>query len=139
VDQFDHGWSGIDASADGTVWVSNIALPLGLVRHYSADGAVLDEWQTALLGEKTSNPTNIAIDSNDKVFVDDDMRVKIFHADGTLDDFIEVQLRFLIAVELDGDNLLYVGTAVPGRVRKYHYEPLAVEPDTWGGVKSRFR
>jgi sugar lactone lactonase YvrE len=139
VDQFDHGWSGIDASADGTVWVSNIDLPLGLVRHYAADGAVIDEWPTALPGEETSNPTNIAVDSGDEVFVNDSGLVKIFHANGKLDDFIEVQLRFVDAVELDGDNLLYVGTSVPGRVMKFHQKLVAVESKTWGGVKARFR
>jgi len=138
LDQFPLGWTGVRVSADDTIWV--VSVDTYVVRHYSADGDVLAEWSTLLPGEGTSTATRIDVDSNERIFVNDQGgRVKIFRSDGVLDDLVNVGLRIAIAVELDGDTVLYVGTASPDRVMRFHYQPLAVSPATWGSIKSQFR
>lgn len=132
------GWSDIHWDSDGSIWVVTSTGNLGLVRHYSADGKVLDEWNTILPGEQSSSPFSITIDTRERLFVADG-RVKIFTSDGMLDDLIEVALRLLVEVELDGDNVLYVGTEFPDRVMKFQHVPVTVEPETWGAIKAQYR
>jgi len=141
LDQFPSGWSDANLVSDGSVWVvSSEMSDVGLVRHYSPDGEVLTEWTTILPDEQVSFPRGLALDSDGRVFVaDQGARVKIFSSNGALDDLIQWQLRVFTSVELDGDSTLYVGTGFPDRVMKFHYKPVAVDPVTWGKVKTRYR
>jgi DNA-binding beta-propeller fold protein YncE len=133
------GWTDVFIVPDGSVWCVNSDASRGLVRHYSADGDVLTEWNTILPDEETSSPRGLALDSRERVFVaDNGGRVKIFTSNGTLDDMIEVPLRFLFPVELD-DDVLYVGATFPDQVMKFRYKLVPVAPGTWGGIKSQFR
>jgi DNA-binding beta-propeller fold protein YncE len=134
------GWSSVLGLPDGSVWGVNSNTDVGLVRHYSANGEVLTEWSTILPDEQVSSPRGVDVDSNGRVFVaDEGARVKIFLPNGTLDDLIQGQLRVFGRVELDGDDVLYVAAAIPDRVMKFHYKPIAVDPATWGQIKSQFR
>ena len=134
------GWDAVEIATDGSVWGVNSETGSGLVRHYSPDGAILAEWSTILPGEEGSYPRGLALDTRNRVFVaDDGARVKIFVSDGTLDDLIQWQMRVFLALELDGDDLLYVGADFPDRVMKFGQKLVPVEPVTWGEIKSRFR
>ena len=61
--------------------------------------------------------------------------LKIFSADGVLDDTIPV---WPFSVALDGDDVLYVGASYPMRLMKFVYTPLSVQPATWGRIKAAF-
>lgn len=137
--EFPHytGWRGVSIASDGTIWVVAEA---GIVRHYSADAQVLAQWQTILPDEQGSHPRGLAADSSGRLFTCDDRgRLKIFYPNGQLADMAQIQLRFLTALELDDDDILYVGTAFPERIMKFHYKPVTVEAASWGNIKARFR
>lgn len=128
-------WGSVSILPDGSIWALAQA---GLVRHYSPDGHILDEWPTTLPGEPRDYPQGLAIDSTGRLFVaDGNWLVRIFQPNGVLDDRIEIP-RLVSGIELDGDDTLYVGTDFPLGVIKYVYTPVAVEATTWGGIKSHF-
>ncbi len=137
LDTFEGAWRSVQIIPDGSVWVARDPIGSGHVRHYSAGGDMLDEWYTDLPGELSSGANDIALDSNQRVFVADGnaMLLKIFRADGTLDDTLRVWPH---TVALDGDDATYVGGAYPSQLMKFVYTPLSVEPATWGGIKAAF-
>jgi len=142
LDVFEDGgnWRSVKVLADGSVWVVNSDTGYGLVRHFSGDGEVLAEWTTILPGEEGSYPRGLDLDTLGRIFVvDEGARVKIFLSDGTLDDLIQWQLRIFANLDLDGDDVLYVGADFPAGVMKFHHKVTPVEPSTWGSIKSRFR
>lgn len=132
-------WVGVSTLPD----TSLMALShFGMVRHFSPNGDLLDEWPTLLPDETGSYPKAIDIDSNGRVFVADNYghgRVKIFLATGVLDELIEIPLRMATALELDGDEILYVGVDFPTGVMKFVYNPLTVEGSSWGRIKAHFK
>jgi sugar lactone lactonase YvrE len=99
---------------------------------------VLLEWSTALPNE-SSGPSGLTIDSDERLYITDGGRVKIFASNGDLIDLISVPLRYLTGLELDGDKILFVATAFPERVMKFVYTSVPVNPTTWGGVKVQFQ
>jgi hypothetical protein len=136
----DVGGNAVHIVPDGSIWVATGYGSLGLVRHYAVSGQVLIEWNTVLPGEQSSIPFDIAVDSAERVFIADG-RVKIFTANGTLEDLIEPPLSVLTGIELASDEILYAAKTFtsPGRVQKYRRIPTSVESGTWGNIKSRYR
>jgi hypothetical protein len=138
LSQFQSGmWRSVYVLPDESIWAVH---DVGLARHYSPDGHALAEWPTVLPDEPRSDPNGVAIDGDGRLFVGDNHgRVKIFLPSGVLDDLIQIPLRLVTAVALDGDDTLYVGLDFPSGVMKFVYRPLAVEGTTWGGIKAPFR
>jgi sugar lactone lactonase YvrE len=137
LEQFPFGWHDVHIVPDGSLWVVTPLGAQGLVRHYSAEGVVLGEWATILPDEGSSSPLGIDVDSRGRVFISDG-RVKIFQADGALDELISLPFRLLTTLELDGDNVLYVGAGFPDRALQFRQRVVPVDRATWGGIKSQF-
>jgi hypothetical protein len=137
LDTFEWGWWSVEIVPDGSVWVGRDLGESGLVRHYSSSGDVLDEWSTILPGDISSGATDIAVDSNQRVFVADGNAVllKIFRSNGKLEDTIQI---WPSSVALDGDEVLYVGASYPMQLMKFVQTPVAVQATTWGGIKGLF-
>lgn len=137
LDTFEGGdWRSVQIIPDGSVWVACDPGD-GLVRHYSSNGVVLDEWSTILPGDISSGATDIAVDSNQRVFVADGNAVllKIFRSNGKLEEAIQI---WPFSVALDGDDVLYVGASYPMQLMKFVHAPVAVQATTWGGIKGLF-
>ena len=137
LDTFEGGdWRSVQIIPDGSVWVACDPGD-GLVRHYSSNGVVLDEWSTTLPGDISSGATDIAVDSNQRVFVADGNAVllKIFRSNGKLEEAIQI---WPFSVALDGDDVLYVGASYPMQLMKFVHAPVAVQATTWGGIKGLF-
>jgi hypothetical protein len=137
LDRFEWGWRSVEIISDGSVWVAVTGGESGLVRHYSSNGDILDEWFTRLPGDLSSDANDIALDSNQRVFVADGNAglLKIFRPNGKLDDAIPLWAH---SVALDGDDVLYVSASYPTQLMKYVYTPLPVLPTTWGRIKAAF-
>jgi sugar lactone lactonase YvrE len=138
IGRFMSGLGGTDVHAvpDGSVWVSIDYGSDGLVRHYSSGGQVLAEWSAILPDDESSAPFDISVDGQERIYVGDG-RIKIFKANGELEDVLAPPLGYYFEAELDGDDILYVGRSIPSEIVKYHRVPVAVENVTWGWIKAR--
>ena len=131
-------FTGVDARSDGSIWVSIEYGSSGLVRHYASDGQLLGEWSPRLPGEQVSTPFDIDSDSTGNVYVSDG-QIKMFTSDGSVLEVLSPALGSFVDVELDGDDTLYAGKALPSQVVRFHRAPMAVERMNWGEIKWRYR